>query len=66
MKFNKIFSALMLIAAVAFTACENPEIVGPGPNGGDNDKPQRLLQLPRHVRLQVLWRVKQLQVPSTT
>lgn len=39
MKFNKIFSALMLIAAVAFTACENPEIVGPGPNGGDNDKP---------------------------
>lgn len=38
MKFNKIFSALMLIAAVAFTACENPEIVGPGPNGG-GDKP---------------------------
>ena len=39
MKFNKIFSALMLIAAVTFTACENPEIVGPGPNGGDNEKP---------------------------
>ena len=40
MKFNKIFSALMLIAAVAFTACtETPDIVGPGPNGGDNDKP---------------------------
>ncbi len=38
MKFNKIFSALMLIAAVAFTACETPEIVGPGPNGG-GDKP---------------------------
>ena len=39
MKFNKVFSELMLIAAVTFTACENPEIVGPGPNGGDNDKP---------------------------
>lgn len=40
MKFNKIFSALMLIAAVAFTACETPEIVGPGekPNGGDTTK----------------------------
>jgi len=40
MKFNKIFSALMLIAAVAFTACETPEIVGPGPqpNGQDTTK----------------------------
>lgn len=40
MKFNKIFSALMLIAAVMFTACETPEIVGPGPqpNGQDTTK----------------------------
>lgn len=38
MKFNKIFSAFMLIAAVAFTACnENPPVVGP--IGGDDDKP---------------------------
>lgn len=38
MKFNKIFSAFMLIAAVAFTACnENPPVVGP--TGGDDDKP---------------------------
>lgn len=34
MKFNKIFSAFMLIAAVAFTACnDNPPVIGP--NGGD-------------------------------
>ena len=40
MKFNKIFSALMLIAAVAFTACtETPEVIGPNqPNGGDTIK----------------------------
>ncbi len=38
MKFNKIFSAFMLIAAVAFTACnENPPVVGP--TDGDDDKP---------------------------
>lgn len=38
MKFNKIFSAFMLIAAVAFTACnENPPVVGS--TGGDDDKP---------------------------
>lgn len=38
MKFNKIFSAFMLIAAVAFTACnDNPPVVGP--IGGDDDKP---------------------------
>lgn len=38
MKFNKIFSAFMLIAAVAFTACnDNPPVVGP--TGGDDDKP---------------------------
>lgn len=38
MKLNKIFSAFMLIAAVAFTACnENPPVVGP--IGGDDDKP---------------------------
>ena len=35
MKLNKIFAAFMLIAAVAFTACnQNPPVVGPG-NGGD-------------------------------
>lgn len=40
MKFNKIFSAFMLIAAVAFTACENPELPPVGPNGGgNNEKP---------------------------
>lgn len=38
MKLNKIFSAFMLIAAVAFTACETPEPpVGPqGPGNGNN------------------------------
>ena len=38
MKLNKIFSALMLIAAVAFTACETPEPpVGPqGPGNGQD------------------------------
>lgn len=38
MKLNKIFSAFMLVAAVAFTACnDNPPVIGP--NGGDDDKP---------------------------
>lgn len=41
MKLNKIFSAFMLIAAVAFTACnENPPVVGP--IGGDDDKPDTI------------------------
>ena len=39
MKLNKIFAAFMLIAAVAFTACEPPvpptPNPGPGPNGQD-------------------------------
>ncbi len=39
MKLNKIFASLMLIAAVAFTACQpnNPPVgpVGPGQGGGD-------------------------------
>ena len=39
MKLNKIFAAFMLIAAVAFTACETPEPpVGPdGPGQGGKD-----------------------------
>lgn len=37
MKFNKVFSALALMVAVAFTACnENAPIVGPN-GGGDSD-----------------------------
>lgn len=37
MKFNKVFSALALMVAVAFTACnENAPIVGPN-GGGDGD-----------------------------
>ena len=37
MKLNKIFAAFMLIAAVAFTACEPqvPPTPGPGPGGND-------------------------------
>ncbi len=35
MKLNKIFSALMLIAAVAFTACEGQQLPPDGPNGPD-------------------------------
>ena len=39
MKLNKIFAAFMLIAAVAFAACEGPEINidGPGPKPNDKD-----------------------------
>ena len=42
MKLNKIFSALMLIAAVAFTACEPqvPPTPGPGPGGNDTTTTQ--------------------------
>ena len=38
MKLNKIFAALMLVMAVAFSACadKNPP-VGPGGNGGNNN-----------------------------
>ncbi len=35
MKLNKIFSALMLIAAVAFTACEGQQLPPDGPDGPD-------------------------------
>ena len=39
MKLNKIFAAFMLIAAVAFAACEGPDINidGPGPKPNDKD-----------------------------
>ena len=38
MKLNKIFAAFMLIAAVAFAACEGPEINIDGPGEKPNDK----------------------------
>lgn len=38
MKFNKIISAFALMAAVAFAACEGPDIPGPGPGDGDEKK----------------------------
>ena len=42
MKLNKIFAAFMLIAAVAFTACEPqvPPTPGPGPGGNDTTTTQ--------------------------
>ena len=38
MKLNKIFAAFMLIAAVAFAACEGPDINIDGPGEKPNDK----------------------------
>ena len=38
MKFNKIISAIALMTAVAFAACEGPDIPGPGPGDGDEKK----------------------------
>ena len=38
MKLNQIFAAFMLIAAVAFAACEGPEINIDGPGEKPNDK----------------------------
>ena len=37
MKMNKIFSAIMLMVAVAFSACEQPPVVGPGGPGSGNN-----------------------------
>lgn len=37
MKLNKLFAAFMLIMAVAFAACEDPEIIIDGPNQKPND-----------------------------
>lgn len=37
MKLNKLFAAFMLIMAVAFAACEDPEIIINGPNQKPND-----------------------------
>jgi len=37
MKLNKLFAAFMLIMAVAFAACEDPDIIINGPNQKPND-----------------------------
>lgn len=40
MKFNKIISAIALMTAVAFAACDTPDIPGPGPTPNPNPNPE--------------------------
>ncbi len=51
MKLNKFFSALMLIGAVAFAACNTvPEPKGPGKNdSGDSTKTKEIVETPTNL-----------------
>ncbi len=53
MKLNKFFSALMLIAAVAFTACEEPIPGGeqPGQGGTESTTDSSIVAIPENVNI---------------